>query len=100
MSQNFSVDSFKWVAETSQFNEDFIKHYTEGSANRYFLEVDVQYPEKSNDLHNDLKFSLERIKIEKIKKLLAKLHDKKEYAMCIICYTTKFKTITKTWISI
>ena len=33
MSQKFSVDGFKWVEETSQFNEDFIKRYKEDSAN-------------------------------------------------------------------
>ena len=30
-----------------------------------FLETDIQYPEKLNDLHNDLPFLPERMKIEK-----------------------------------
>ena len=42
--------------DTSQFNEYFIKNYNEESDEWYFLKVDVQYPEKSNELHNDLLF--------------------------------------------
>ena len=91
MSQMLPIDDLKWVDETSQFNEDFIKYYKEDSNNGYFLEVDVQYSEKSNYLHNDLKFLPERMKIKK-NKLLAKLHDKKENIMYIICYTHKIKS--------
>ena len=61
---------------TSQFNEDFIKNYNEESHEGYFLEVDVQYLEKLHELHNDLPFLPERMKIEKIEKLVANLHDK------------------------
>ena len=32
----------------------------------YFLEVDVQYPEKLHDLQNDFLFLPERMKIEKV----------------------------------
>ena len=46
MSQQLLVNSFEQIAETSQFNEDFIKNYNEESDGGYFLEVDVQYPEK------------------------------------------------------
>ena len=67
MSQMLPIDDLKWVDETSQFNEDFIKYYKEDSNNGYFLEVDVQYSEKSNYLHNDLKFLPERMKIKKKK---------------------------------
>ena len=41
------------------------------SNERYFLEVDVQYPENLNNLHNDLPFLSERMKIEKVLKKLA-----------------------------
>ena len=40
-----SLDVFKWVENTSQFNKDFIQNYNEDSHEGYFLEVDVQYPE-------------------------------------------------------
>ena len=29
MSQNLPINGFKWVEETSQFNEDFIESYNE-----------------------------------------------------------------------
>ena len=54
MSQKLPVNSFKWVEETFEFNEYFIKGYNEESDERYFLEVDVQYSEKLHDLHKDL----------------------------------------------
>ena len=44
----------------------------------YFLEVDVQYPEKLHDIFNELPFLPERVKIEKVEKLVANLHDKTE----------------------
>ena len=64
--------------KTSQFNEDFRKIYNEDSDLAYFLEADVQYPEKLLELHNDLLFLLEKMKIEEIEKLVANLLDKEE----------------------
>ena len=79
MSQKLPVNDYKWVEETSQFNEDFIKIYNEDSDVRYFIEADVQYPEKLHELHNDLSFLPKRTKIEKIEKLVSNLHDKEKY---------------------
>ena len=82
MSQKLAVYGFEWVKNISQFNEDIIENYNEDSNKGYFLEVDVQYPEKKlNGLHNDLPFLPEILKIEKAEKLLANLHDKKEYVI-------------------
>ena len=61
----------------------FHKKYNEESHKGYFLEVDVQYPEKIHELHHDLPFLSERIKIEKIEKLVTYLHDKTEYVIHI-----------------
>ena len=83
MSQNLLVNNFEWIKDTSQFNEDFIKNYNEESDEGYFLEVDVQYFEKLNKLHNDLSFLPETMKIEKVEKPVANLHDKTEYVMHI-----------------
>ena len=55
--------SFQWIKDTSQFNEDFIKNYNEESDEGFFLEVDVQYLEKLYEIHNDLLFLPERMKI-------------------------------------
>ena len=47
------------------------------------MEVDVQYLEKIYKLLNDLPFSVERMKIKKVEKLVANLHDKTEYVIQI-----------------
>ena len=52
------------MENTSQFNKDFIENYNERSDEGYFLEVNVQYFEKSHELRNDLPFLPERMNIE------------------------------------
>ena len=76
MSQKLPVNNFEWIEDTSRFNEDVINNYN-------FLKVDVQYPEKLHELHNDLPFLSERMKSGKIKKLVTNLHEM-EYIMHII----------------
>ena len=56
------------------------KSYNGESDEGYFREVDVQYLEKLHDLHNDLPFLPDRMKIERIEKLVADLHDKTKYS--------------------
>ena len=75
MSQKLPVSNFEWIKDTSQFNENFIKNYNEQSEEGYFLEVHVQCLEKLHELHNDLPFLPERMKIEKNKELVANLND-------------------------
>ena len=79
MSQKLPMNKLVWIGDTSKSNEDFIKNYKEETDERYFLEVDVQYPETLHELHNDLPFLLERMKIEKTKKLVTNSYDKTEY---------------------
>ena len=64
MSQKLPVSNFGWIKDTSQFNEDFIKNYNEESDEGYFLEVDVQYPEKLHDFYNDLPLLPEIMKVD------------------------------------
>ena len=63
MSQKLPVNNFKWIRDTSQFNENFIKKFNEEKNKGYFLEVNVQYTEKLQERHIDLPFLLERMKI-------------------------------------
>ena len=83
MPQKLPLRNLKWVHEISQFNEDFIKSHNDDSNEGYFLEVDVQCPENLHNLYNDSSFLHERMKIEKVEKLVANLHDKEEYVMHI-----------------
>ena len=71
MLQNLAVSNFEWIKDSSQFNEEFIKNYNEESDEGYYLEADVQYLEKLHELHNDLPFLPEKMKIEKVEKLVA-----------------------------
>ena len=81
MSRKFPINNFEWIKNTSQFNEDFIKNYNEESAETYFLEANVPYPENLHNHQNDSPFLPERIKIEKVEKLVANLHYKTEYVI-------------------
>ena len=81
MLQKLPINKFEWIEETSQFHEDFIKNYNEEGDEEYFLDVDVEYPGKLHELHNDLPFLPERNKIKKVEKLDTNLYDKNKYDM-------------------
>ena len=67
----------------SKFDDEFIKNYDEDSNKRYILEVDAEYPTNLHNLHSDLPFLSERIKIKKCNKVVCNLCDKKEYVVDI-----------------
>ena len=73
----------KWVKNTLKIDEEFIKNYDEDSDKGYILEVDVKYPRKLHDLHSDLPFLPKRMKIDKCKKLVCNLRNKKIYVVHI-----------------
>ena len=81
MSQKLPVNDFKRVKQEdlSQFNEDFIKNYDENGNTGYFLEVDIDYPKELFDLHKDLPFLPESKNVNKVKKLICDIEDKKKY---------------------
>ena len=83
MSQKLPVNNFKWVEDTSKINEEFIKNYNENNKKGCILEVDVKYPKKLLDLHSDLPFLPRRMKIDKCKKLICNLQNKKKYVVHI-----------------
>ena len=49
----------------------------------YFHEIDIQYLERLHGLCNDLPFLPERMKIEKVEKLVTNLYDEIEYVILI-----------------
>ena len=77
MSEPLLVDGFDWVKDLSKIDEDFIKNYDEDSDKGYILEVDVKYLQSLHDLHSDLPYLPERMKIDKCNKLVCNLYDKK-----------------------
>ena len=66
-----------------KFNEDFIKNYDEDSNEGYTFEVDVKYPKNLHDLHSDLPFLPERMKINKCNKFVCNFYDKNTYVVHI-----------------
>ena len=56
-----------------------MKDYNEESDEGFFLEVDIQYPEKLHELCNGLLFLPERTKTGKIENFVTNFHDKTEY---------------------
>ena len=83
MSQKLPVNGFKWIEDISDINEEFIKNYDENDDKGYILELDVKYQKKLLDLHSDLPFLPKRIKIDKYKKLVCNLRNKKKYVVHI-----------------
>ena len=85
MSKKVPVNGFRWLDsdEINEINEEFIKNYNENDKKGYILEVDVKYHKKLHDLHSDLPFLPERMEINKCKKLVCNLHDKKKYVVHI-----------------
>ena len=73
MSQNLSVDGFKWRTEKFTFDKELTKSYDESIDKRYILEVDINNSKELQDLHNDLPFLKVRILIKKFKKLVRNL---------------------------
>ena len=83
MTEKLSVKGFKWVNDISKMDEDFVKDYDKNDNKGYILEVDVDYPNKSQNLHSDLPFLPERMVINNTKKLVCNLNDKKNYVVHI-----------------
>ena len=69
------ADGFEWMEDLSKIDEDFIKNYDKNSDKGCIF--DVEYPKNVHDLHRDLPFLPERMKIDKCKKLVCNLYDKK-----------------------
>ena len=83
MSEPLPVNDFEWMEDLSKIDEDFRKNYDKYSDKEYILEVDVEYPKNLHDLHSDLPFLSERMKVDKCNKLVCNLYDKKCYVVHI-----------------
>ena len=108
MSKKLPVNGFKWTdnnetAEPSAkhvINEEYIKNYNENDKKGYILEVDIKYPKKLHDLHSDLPFLPERMEINKCKKLVCNLYNKKKYVVHNVLNLYSIKTSIKSCIKV
>ena len=83
MIQPLPTGGFKWVVDVSRFTPDKIGRLAKIENKGYLLEVDVKYPKELHDSHNDLPFMCEKLKINKVEKLVPNLYDKKKYVIHI-----------------
>ena len=98
MSKKLPVNEFKWLDSDiiNEINEEFIKKYNENYNKGYIFEVDDKYPKRLHELHSCLPFLSERMEVNKCKKILCNLFNKKK-----ICSRHKFfKTSVESWIEI
>ena len=65
----------------SRFTPEKIDRLVNCGSKGYLLEIDVKYPKQLHDLHNDLSFMCEKMKINKVEKLVPNLFDKKNYVI-------------------
>ena len=82
MSQKLPLNNFERIEDTSQFKEDSIKIIMKKVMKDIFIRLMFNI-EKLHEFHNDLAFLPERMKIEKVKKLVANSYDKTEYVIHI-----------------
>ena len=82
MSKKLPVNGFKWL-DNDVINEEFIKNFDENDIKAYILEVDVKYPKRLHELHSDLPFLSERMEVNKCKKLICNLFNKKKHVVHI-----------------
>ena len=84
MSKELPVDGLKWVDDLSMLTEDFIKNYDEEGDVGYLLVVDIECPKTLRMLHSDLPFLPDRMKVNKVKKLVCNVTDKENYSIHIV----------------
>ena len=72
MSKPLPTDGFEWM------NREDLKNW---KSTPCILEVDLKYPEHLHDLHNDYPLAPERLKINKVEKLIPNLNDKTKYVI-------------------
>ena len=64
MSQYLPNGGFRWMTE-KQINKINLSKYSENSKKGLILEVDLAYPKKLHDLHNDYPLAPEKVKVTK-----------------------------------
>ena len=79
MSQPLPTRGFRWV----DVNPEDVSKLANYSKKGYLLEVDIAYPRKLHNYHNDLPFMCERMVIGGVEKLVPNLYYKKRYVIHI-----------------
>ena len=95
MCKKLPIDNFMWEQGLSMFTDDFIKHYNENSDKGYLFHVDITYPQEIRELYADLPFLPDKMRVNKVNKLVPNVYDKNN------CYTfISIETSIKSWLSV
>ena len=78
MSKPLPTDSFKWMTDEELENWSKVSNK---KGKGCILEVDLEYPEKLHDEHNDYPLAPERLKVNKVDKLIPNLRNKVSYVI-------------------
>ena len=83
MIQKLPTGGFEWVDDdnVSKPTPDEIGRLAKDNSKGYLLQADVKYPKKLHDLHNDLPFMCEKMKINRVEKLVPNLQEKETYVV-------------------
>ena len=82
MSQSLPTDGFHWV-KCDGNPKSIVEKFAAKKDYGYLLEVDVLYPKKLHNLHNDLLFLCAKMKINGVEKLIPNLYYKCKYIVHI-----------------
>ena len=82
MSKKSPVGEFEWM-NPKVYTEDIIKKYNENDDYGGIVEVNVDYPKHLHQIHSDLRFLPQRIKINKVDKLICNVENERNYIVHI-----------------
>ena len=71
------------MSNIEEYTAKKISELVKKNKHGYLLEVDVDYPEKLHEKHNDLPFMAQKMKLHKEEKLIPNLNNKKKYIVHI-----------------
>ena len=83
LSQPLPTGEFKWINCDSWNPNRLVDMLSSEKNYGYLLEVDVNYPEKLHDLHNDIPFMCRKMKVNGVEKLIPNLCNKRKYIVHI-----------------
>ena len=83
MSQPLPTGEFKWIKCENVNPKTLVKKFAAEKDHGYLLEVDVSYPKKLHDLHNDIPFMCTKMKVNGVEELIPNLCYKRKYIIHI-----------------
>ena len=77
MAQKLPSQGFQWKKKVEEFTPEKVDELVRKDKEGYLPEVDVEYPKKLHENHNELPFLAEKMIISKVEKLVPNLKYKK-----------------------